>query len=123
MTIETCDREQALAAGGLIDVGTPSGWPAVRVGVTQEVWADCVTWTDADNEQTGADDTASGRLANLLSLALAALGRRGDAGRVDFKVYRVPRRGHNADARPVELTLVLGVDADARPVATIRHRA
>lgn len=108
----------SVKASSLVDVTEQAavvGW-AVPVLLTQRVWDDCVAWDGYDSECAGQGElTEEGRLVYVLQLALSAARRNRSEDRVDFTVYRVPRRASSLNAHPVKLSAVLSVGA------TIEH--
>ena len=123
--IHAYSRADALADGTLVDASRRAAAVGfnVPVALSAAVYADCVTWTAADEatkpEGTGQDTT--GRLHDVLMLAfLAAAAARGAVrDRVDFTLTRVPREGTGTSPRPVTLRMVIGPGDSPDPVITI----
>ena len=126
--IHTYTRAQAIEDGVLVDVSEAARdagilWP---VAATAAVWADCVAWSDAD-EQRKRDYTGqseSGRLWDLcwmLSLSMQSAARRGlDARKpLSFELARVPREGRGVRPRAVRLLFIVGPGDAGEPVITI----
>lgn len=114
-------RKQAIADGVLIDVtemASEAGfrWP---VAVTAAVWADCVAWSEEDNDRQAYQDE-SGRLWDLLFAASYAVQTaRQDNGSLKYDIWRVPRDGRSTDSQLVSLKLIAGPGDDGEPVITI----
>ena len=122
-------RAQALDDGVLIDCSSTAQeagivWP---VAITAAAWADCVGWSDADDQRkrghTGQSESA--RLWDvcwMASMAIRAALRRGqdEAGPpLAFQLYRVPRDGRGIRPRLVTLLLRVGPGDTGEPVITI----
>jgi len=91
-------------------------WP---VALTSAAWADCVAWTEDDGEQQIHQDQ-SRRLSDLLFMASHAIRTSKDSGdRLLFRLYRVPRDGHSAEAVLVTLKFIVGPGDAGEPVITI----
>ena len=118
--ISTYTRAQALEDGVLVDAGSMAReagfkWP---VALTSAVWADCVAWTDDDQQQAYQDQ--SGRLWDLLFMASHAIRTRKDSGdRLLFQFYRVPRDGQSMEAELTTLKLMIGPGDNSEPVITV----
>jgi len=119
--ISTYTRAQAIEDGVLIDPGSMSKeagfkWP---VALTADAWADCVAWTDDDNQKQVYQDQ-SGRLWDVLYMASHSIQTSKDSGdRSLFQLYRVPRDGHSIEAVLVTLKLIVGPGDSGEPVITI----
>lgn len=119
--ISSYTRAQAIEDGVLVDAGpmaTEAGfqWP---VALTAAVWADCVAWTDPDNERQVYQDQ-SGRLWDVVLLASHALRTATGCGdRLLFQLVRVPRDRRSAEAELVTLKLIVGPSDTGEPVLTI----
>ena len=101
-------RAEALEDGTLVDVtGTAEGVGfRIPVALTRTAWSDCIAWTEEDNERVVYQDE-SGRLWDLLWMAINAARRNTEASRLEFKVLRVPRDSRTG--QPVSVTLVLDI--------------
>lgn len=111
-------RSQAIADGVLVDVSERASelgfkWP---VALTRAVYADCVEWTDEDNDRKGALQHESGRLHDVLWMASIAA-RSSSGRRTPVTLYRVPREGAGRKPRLVRLEMVITVE----PVAHIEN--
>ena len=125
--IHTYTRAQAIEDSVLVDVSEAAReagilWP---VAVTAAAWADCVAWSDAD-EQRKRDYTGqseSGRLWDLcwmLSLSMQAAASRGRATqKLSFVLSRVPREGRGVRPRLVRLHFIVGPGDAGEPVITV----
>lgn len=126
-SIHTYTRAQAIEDSVLVDVSEAAReagilWP---VAVTAAAWADCVAWSDAD-EQRKRDYTGqseSGRLWDLcwmLSLSMQAAASRGRATqKLSFVLSRVPREGRGVRPRLVRLHFIVGPGDAGEPVITV----
>ena len=101
-------RAEALEDGALVDVTETAKGAGFRIPValTRTAWSDCVAWTEEDNERVVYQDE-SGRLWDLLWMAINAARRNTEASRLEFKVLRVPRDSRTG--QPVSVTLVLDI--------------
>jgi hypothetical protein len=101
-------RTEALEDGTLVDVTETAKGAGFRIPValTRTAWSDCVAWTEEDNERVVYQDE-SGRLWDLLWMAINAARRNTEASRLEFKVLRVPRDSRTG--QPVSVTLVLDI--------------
>ena len=120
--IDIYTRGDLLRDGGLVDVtatAREAGF-TVPVALTAAVWADCVAWTDDDNERKGTIQDEDGRLYDVVWMAAETVRRRGRFGAfVTFQVLRVPREGQERDATLVTLEMTIGPGDDGEPVITI----
>jgi hypothetical protein len=118
--ISVYTRAQAIADGELIDVTETACEAGFRVPVamTAAAWADCVAWTATDSaRQVSQDET--GRLWDVLWMAVLAARRAGNDSRRAFQFYRVPRVGRSVRPRLVTLHLLIGPGDECEPVITI----
>lgn len=101
-------RAEALEDGTLVDVTETAKGAGFRIPValTRTAWSDCVAWTEEDNERVVYQDE-SGRLWDLLWMAINAARRNTEASRLEFKVLRVPMDSRTG--QPVSVTLVLDI--------------
>ena len=101
-------RAEALEDGTLVDVTETAKGAGFRIPValTRTAWSDCVAWTEEDNERVVYQDE-SGRLWDLLWMAINAARRNTEASRLEFKVLRVPRDSRTG--QPVSVTLVMDI--------------
>ncbi|NCA72376.1 MAG: hypothetical protein EOM91_20370 [Sphingobacteriia bacterium] len=101
-------RAEALESGTLVDVTETAKGAGFRIPValTRTVWSDCVAWTEEDNDRVLYQDE-SGRLRDLLWMAINAARRNTEASRLEFEVLRVPRDSRTG--QPVSVTLVLDI--------------
>ncbi len=119
--IYTYTRAQAIEDGVLIDASEMADeagfkWP---VALTAAVWADCVAWSDADNERQAYQDQ-SGRLWDVLFMASYAIRTANNADQqLAFELQRIPRDGHATMSQRRSLKLILGPGDDGKPVITI----
>ncbi len=114
-------RAQAIDDGVLIDATEMARdvgfkWP---VALTVGAWADCVAWSDADNERQVYQDQ-SGRLWDVLFMASYAVRTANNADRqLRFSLLRIPRNGRSTESQRLTLKLILGPGDDDEPVITI----
>jgi uncharacterized protein DUF6573 len=114
-------RKQAIDDGVLIDateMARDAGfkWP---LALTAAAWADCVAWSDADNECQVYQDQ-SGRLWDVLFMASYAIQSANNANRqLIFGLQRIPRNGHSTESQRLTLKLILGPGDGGEPVITI----
>ena len=114
-------RAQAIDDGVLIDateMAREAGfkWP---VALTVAAWADCVAWSDADNERQVYQDQ-SGRLWDVLFMASFAVRTANNANRqLQFDLQRIPRNGRSTTSQRLTLKLILGPGDGGEPVITI----
>jgi hypothetical protein len=101
-------RAEALEDGTLVDVTETAKGVGFRIPIalTRTAWSDCVAWAEEDNERVVYQDE-SGRLWDLLWMAINAARRNTEASRLEFKVLRVPRDSRTG--QPVSVTLVLDI--------------
>lgn len=101
-------RADALEDGTLVDVTKTAKGVGFRIPValTWTAWSDCVAWAEEDNERVIYQDE-SGRLWDLLWMAINAARRNTEASRLEFKVLRVPRDSRTG--QPVSVTLVMDI--------------
>lgn len=113
-------RAQAIEDGVLVDVSETAReagfrWP---VAMTAAAWADCVAWSEEDNQQAVCQDE-SGRLWDVLWMALNAIRSANGGTQIEYQLYRVPRDGKSIEARLTSLKLVCGPGDAGEPVITI----
>ncbi len=119
--IYTYTRAQAIEDGVLIDateMAKEAGfkWP---VALTAAAWADCVAWSDADNERQAYQDQ-SGRLWDVLFMASCAIRTAKNSDQqLPVDLYRIPRNGRATKSQRLTLKLILGPDDNGEPVITI----
>lgn len=126
--ISVYSMEQAVADGVLVDAGALAAdlftW---RVLLTQAVQADCVSWTDADSDATGAHgQSETGRLWDVLWMTFVAMrhlprdAAPGDP--VAVPMYRISRSTPHAVepvAELVTLKAMVGIGDAGEPVLVI----
>ncbi len=114
-------RAQAIDDGVLIDateMAKDAGfkWP---LALTVAAWADCVAWSEDDNEHQVYQDQ-SGRLWDVLFMASYAVRTGNNADRqLRFSLLRIPRNGRSTESQRLTLKLILGPGDDGEPVITI----
>lgn len=121
-------RADAIRDGSQIEV-PESVCREVGIGVptalTSAAWEDCVAWTDADAERTGAIQDQDGRLFDVVYMGWRAARRANpvDSTPIPFTVCRVSRDAvpgeDSAEPAEVRLWIVLGADYDGTPCVTI----
>lgn len=123
--IHSYTRAQALSDGNLIDVTTTAREAGFTfpVALTLSAHADCVLWSEEDNERKGTCQDMNGRLWDVLymaAIAARAAKRKSDpTDRITFSLYRVPREGEGIKPRLVTLEAVCGPGDVGEPVITI----
>jgi len=114
-------RAQAIDDGVLIDateMAREAGfkWP---LALTVAAWADCVAWSDDDNQRQVYQDQ-SGRLWDVLFMASFAVRTANNADRqLRFSLQRIPRNGRSTTSQRLTLKLILGPGDGGEPVITI----
>lgn len=106
---------QPVADSDLIDVSKLAREAGVKcpVAITRDAWADCVAWSEADNDRKGTVQDETGRLWDVLLRCSITLRHSDNAGRfIPFEVDRVLRAGRDAESKPAKL--VAEVDFDNR---------
>ncbi|MEZ0096359.1 DUF6573 family protein [Streptacidiphilus sp. EB129] len=120
--IDVYSRAQALADGVLVEA-TPSlcreAGLTVPVALTAAAWADCVAWTEEDDERQGTVQDQTGRLWDVLFMTRYAISPARGGIRTTVELHRVPRDGRSHTARPVELVAQIGPGDEREPVLTI----
>lgn len=119
--ISTYTRAQAIDDGVLIDVGDMAQEAGFKlpVAMTVAAWADCVDWSEDDSERQVHQDQ-SGRLWDVLFMASHAIRTHtGQASRLPFTLYRVPRDGCARKSELAQLKVVIGPGDRGEPVITI----
>ena len=119
--ISTYSRAQAIEDGMLIDVSETAQEAGFKypIALTAAAWADCVAWTENDNEKQTYQDE-SGRLWDVLYMAYHGIRTSKPSGdQLLYQLYRVPRDGHSTEAVLVTLKLIIGPGDTLEPVITI----
>ncbi len=118
----------ALADGTLVDAGEDARqlfrWPVL---LTAAAWQDCVAWSEADTEHTGAyGQSESGRLWDVLWMTRRAIGAAGAAAgehlATPVRLYRISRGSSHAtepEAEPVTLKVTGGLNDDGTPLLVV----
>ena len=121
--IDTYTRAQAIADGLLVEVAEGIAREAgftVPVAVTAAAWADCVAWSDADNQRTGACQDEQGRLWDVLWMTRCAVrGAPRGTERIRVPLHRVPRAGRAVCPQPESLVAWCGPGDYGEPAITI----
>jgi hypothetical protein len=121
--IDAYSRAQAIADGLLVEVAEGIAREAgftVSVAVTAAAWADCVAWTDVDNQRKATIQDEQGRLWDVLWMTRCAIRRAPrTTDQVRVQLYRVPRDGHDLHPRLVSLVACCGPGDHGEPVITI----
>lgn len=118
--IHTYTRAQAIEDGMLVDVSQTAkeaGF-SISVAMTAGAWADAVEWTDKDSQRQTFQNE-SGRLWDVLWMAICAARRQQGKSEIHFQFYRVPRGGRGHMARLTTLTMKIGFGDESEPVITI----
>lgn len=113
-------RAQAIEDGVLVDVSDMAReagfrWP---VAMTSAAWADCVAWSEDDDQRQVYQDE-SGRLWDVLWMAFVAIRSANGGTQLEYQLYRVPRDGKSVEAGLTTLKLVCGPGDTGEPVITI----
>ena len=119
--ISAYSRAQALEDGVLVDVSTTAKEAGITfpVALTQAAWADTVTWTDDDTEQSPhPGQSERGRLWDVVCLARFTIKRSPPGNELMYEVRVIPRPGHGSK-RVHTLKMVCGPGDAAEPVITI----
>jgi len=119
--ISTYSRAQAIEDGMLIDVSETAQEAGFKypIALTAAAWADCVAWTENDNEKQTYQDE-SGRLWDVLYMASNGIRASKNSGdRLLFQLYRVPCDGRSTKAERTSLKLIIGPGDTPEPVITI----
>ncbi len=113
-------RAQAIEDGVLIDVSKAAQEAGfIRpVALTSAAWAECVAWSDADNEKTHQDER--GRLHDVLWMAHVAIrNHSGNNAEILYYLLCVPRDGKSTRAVRTQLKIVAGPGDKGEMVITI----
>jgi hypothetical protein len=115
-------RADMLEDGGLVDVSEiarEAGFK-IPVAISRAAWVDCVEWTDADEERTGAYQDQSGRLWDVVFMSFYAAKTMGGSGdTVTVTLARVDREGSTQEAQEVHLKMICHGGDNREPVITI----
>jgi len=117
--ISSYSRAQALRDGALVDVGSRERMFRFPVAMTARAYADTVAW-DAGREPLGSLQDESGRLHDVLWMAMLAAKRHSNERVTRFELVRVPRGSRTGKPQLVELEAVCGPGDDFEPVITIQ---
>ena len=118
-TIYSYTRQQAIDDGVLIDItkaAAEAGFK-IEVALTAAAYQDCVSWTDADNQQAYQDE--SGRLWDLLTMAMNAARRSAGNSSATFQVLRIPKDGKSRALKVAHLKMEIGPTEEGIPAITI----
>ena len=119
--ISNYTRAQAIEDGVLIDVNDMAQEAGFKlpVAMTVAAWSDCVDWSEDDSNRQVHQDQ-SGRLWDVLFMASHAIRTQtGQASRLPFTLYRVPRDGCSRRSVLAQLKVVIGPGDRGEPVITI----
>ena len=118
--IDQYTRTRAIEDGELVDVSVPAREAGFRVPValTRAVWADCVAWSEADNDERRYQDEA-GRLWDVLTAAARAARCARNQGSFQYSMLRMPRRPGCRGTEFVRLKVIIGPGDRGEPVITI----
>lgn len=113
-------RHQAIEDGEFVDVTAVAAEAGFRIPValTRAAYADCVEWSDADTKPNTFQD-GSGRLWDVLWMAILAAKRSRNESIISFNVLRVPRLGKGRKPKPVNLKMMIHGGDEGEPVITI----
>ena len=116
-------RADMIEDGDLIDVSDVAREAGFKIPValTRAVWADCVEWTETTDKRKrgGAIQDESGRLWDVLYMAMMAARSARDQQRIAVSLYRVPVAGRAVKPRMVTLAMNIGSGDSGEPVITI----
>lgn len=118
-TIYSYTRQQAIDDGVLIDIteaAAEAGFK-IEVALTAAAYQDCVSWTEADNQQAYQDET--GRLWDILTMAMYAARKGAGSSSVSFKVLRIPKDGKSRAPQVAHLKMEIGPTEEGVPAITI----
>jgi hypothetical protein len=97
----------------------------VPVTLTNEVYEDCVHWTDEDSKRQTYQDE-SGRLWDVVSMLAFRMriskARNEKTDTLYYKMIRVPRGGRGRRPREVILKAVIGGGDNGEPVITVMQK-
>lgn len=121
-------RADLFRDGDLVDISATAreaGFP-MPAAVTRKVWDDCVGWTSADAERTGALQDEQGRLWDVVWMALIGARRNPDTSSFEYEVLRIDRNAKRTpheepQATLVQLAATLGSGDFGEVVLTIHH--
>lgn len=122
--IHVYTRAQAIADQQLIAVpehlARQAGFGRPLV-LTAAAWADTVAWTEEDEQRKRGQalQDPTGRLWDVLTMAMHAARLNTQANRIRFSLVRIPREGRGLRARLVHLVLHVGPGDNGEPVFTI----
>jgi hypothetical protein len=121
--IHTYSRAQAIADGVLVDVSEVAREAGLKfpTAITRAAWDDCVAWTRADTNRTGAAQDEQGRLWDVLWMCRVAALSAPPGPIIQYELHRVPRAERYIEGTPplVRLKAVCGPGDDPAPVITI----
>lgn len=116
--IHRVTRAQLIEMGDLVevpnDLAHQAGW-VVPMSICRQAWAEVVAWTAEDGLHTGQSET--GRLWDVLSVAMAHAKARRETDRFVFPIYAV-EKGTERTVKHV-LMCVCGPDDVGKPCVTI----
>ena len=113
-------RADLIADGSLIDVSEMAREAGFKipVAISAGAWNDCVAWDDSDtNRQTLQDQ--SGRLWDVLWMAMVAARNSRNTSIIRFPLLRVPRDGRSREAEETTLKSIISGGDNGEPVITI----
>ncbi len=118
-TIYSYTRQQAINDGVLIDITEAAAEAGFRIEValTAAAYQDCVRWSDADNQQAYQDQ--SGRLWDLLTMAMQAARKGAGISSVSFQVLRIPKDGKSRAPKVTHLKMTITPTEEGIPAITI----
>jgi len=125
--ISTYTRAQAIEDGFMVDVSDTAREAGITVPVTltNEVYEDCVHWTDEDSKRQTYQDE-SGRLWDVVSMLAFRMriskARNEKTDTLYYKMIRVPRGGRGRRPREVILKAVIGGGDNGEPVITVMQK-
>lgn len=120
--ISSHSRAQMIADGDLVDISEIAREAGFKfpVAMTRAAWMDCVEWTDADSDRTGAYQDQSGRLWDVAFMSYYAIKSHKNPGSmIMVDLARVDREGSSTEAQEVKLKMICHPGDNHEPVLTI----
>ncbi len=118
--IHTYSRQQAIEDGFLVDVTKIAKEAGFKypVALTHAAYEACVAWNDADSERKGLPQDESGRLWDVLYMAMFSA-RRSDTSEFVYNLFCVPKAGSKTTPQRTQLKAVCSSGDTLDPVVTI----
>lgn len=118
--IHAYSRQQAIMDGFLVDVSETAKEAGFKypVALTHAAYEACVAWTSTDSEKKGVPQDESGRLWDVVYMAMLNA-RRSQASEFTYEVFCVPREGNTTSPQSTKLKAECGPGDTLDPVITI----